>query len=60
MHELILDPKYCHIYHLCGIGRHQILQCAGDLWWSPEREECDWASRANCKSCFFEKFLVLS
>jgi hypothetical protein len=54
----ILDPKYCHIYHLCGIGQHQVLQCSTNLWYSPELEECEWPERANCEYFFFiELFL---
>lgn len=54
----VVDPKYCHIYHLCGIGRHQVLQCAGNLWYSPDREECEWPERANCKYFRKEFYLI--
>jgi Chitin binding Peritrophin-A domain len=53
MNKFILDPKYCHIYHLCGIGRHQVLKCAENLWYSPDREECEWPERANCNYFLF-------
>lgn len=42
------DPKYCHIYHDCGIGRHQVRKCGENLWFSPEKEGCEWPHLANC------------
>ena len=32
--KIILDPKYCHIYHYCAIGAHEVMQCFDNLWFS--------------------------
>ncbi|CAF1162602.1 unnamed protein product [Adineta ricciae] len=44
------DPKYCHIYHFCGIGAHQVLQCADNLWFSTSTQGCEWPEKSDCKA----------
>ncbi|CAF0988782.1 unnamed protein product [Adineta steineri] len=44
------DPKYCHIYHFCAIGSHQVLQCLNNLWYSTETQGCDWPDKSDCKA----------
>lgn len=43
------DPKYCHIYHYCTIGVHQVRQCFGNLWYSTKIGGCDWPDKSDCK-----------
>jgi hypothetical protein len=47
---LFPDPKYCHIYHLCGIGVHTVLQCGANLWFSTTTQGCDWPDKSDCKA----------
>ncbi|CAF1245111.1 unnamed protein product [Rotaria sordida] len=44
------DPKYCHIYHYCGIGAHTVLKCADNLWFSTESQGCEWPDKSDCKA----------
>ncbi|CAF4217761.1 unnamed protein product [Rotaria magnacalcarata] len=44
------DPKYCHIYHFCAIGAHQVQQCLNNLWYSSETQGCDWPEKSDCKA----------
>lgn len=43
-----LDPKYCHIYHFCAIGAHQVLECYNNLWYSTETHGCEWPDKSDC------------
>ncbi|CAF1382524.1 unnamed protein product [Rotaria sordida] len=54
------DPKYCHIYHYCGIGVHTVLQCSDNLWFSPISEECEWPDKAKCTAAgdFYTSSLI--
>ncbi|UJR08864.1 hypothetical protein I4U23_013119 [Adineta vaga] len=47
---LFPDPKYCHIYHFCAIGAHQVLQCVNNLWYSSTTQGCDWPEKSDCKA----------
>ena len=53
--KFLLDPKYCHIYHFCTIGAHQVLQCLNNLWYSTSTQGCEWPEKSDCWS-FSEKF----
>ena len=53
----ISDPKYCHIYHFCAIGAHQVLECLNNLWYSTENQGCDWPDKSDCKSPFLHRCL---
>jgi len=48
--SIYLDPKYCHIYHFCTVGSHQILQCTQNLWYSTVTGGCDWPDKSDCKA----------
>ncbi|CAF1042460.1 unnamed protein product [Adineta steineri] len=47
------DPKYCHIYHRCGIGFHIVQECGTNLWYSTISEGCDWPEKSDCKAGHF-------
>jgi hypothetical protein len=55
-----LDPKYCHIYHYCIIGVHQVLQCQGNLWYSTAIDGCDWPEKSDCRYHFSLIWTLLS
>ncbi|CAF1617649.1 unnamed protein product [Adineta ricciae] len=45
---LFPDPKYCHIYHLCGIGFHIVQECNANLWFSNKTQGCDYPHNSDC------------